>query len=231
MSESEQAPESVKQLPSLAAHARRVLGVLVEKAKTTPDSYPMTLNGIVVACNQKSNRAPQMQLGEGDVQIALDQLRSLGAVAEIQGSGRVSKFRHLAYDWLGVRGAEAAIVVELLLRGPQTVGELRSRASRMEATGDLQATTAHVEALIEKGLVVALTPAGRGQQFAHTLYAPIEISHLKEKVAAAEVAEAMPAAMAVASDRRTDTGLAERLDSLTKRVAELERIVAQIQQA
>ena len=104
---------------------RRVAGVLVEKAKTTPDQYPLTVNSLVNGCNQKNNRDPNMQLEEADVMESLDRLKSAGAVAEIQGSGRVAKFRHLLYDWLGVDKVELAVMAELLLRGAQTEGELR----------------------------------------------------------------------------------------------------------
>ncbi len=95
---------------------RRVVGVLVEKAKTTPEQYPMTINGLVNGCNQKSNRDPQMQLQENDVMDTLDRLKGVGVVVEIQGSGRVAKFRHLMYEWLGVDKVELAVMTELLLR-------------------------------------------------------------------------------------------------------------------
>ena len=97
----EVAEESAKPVP-LSANARRVLGVLVEKAKTTPDNYPLTLSAIVTASNQKSNRSPQMNLTENDVQQAVDELRELGAIAEVQSTGRVPKYRHYMYEWLGV---------------------------------------------------------------------------------------------------------------------------------
>ena len=89
----------------LSASARRVLGVLVEKAKTTPDNYPLTLSGIVTGSNQKSNRDPKMDLDDEDALLALDELRRLGAAREVQGSGRAIKYRHSAYDWLDVDGA------------------------------------------------------------------------------------------------------------------------------
>src|SRR5262245_61813290 len=94
-------PESPQWRP-LAAIDRRVLGVLVEKAKTVPASYPMTLNAIATGANQKNNRFPEMQLEADRVQDSLDRLRELGAVGEVQGEGRVPKFRHYLYKWLGV---------------------------------------------------------------------------------------------------------------------------------
>lgn len=171
--------------------------MLVEKAKTTPDSYPLTLSALISGCNQKSNRDPQMDLDEDDVMLALDGLRAIGAAREVQGSGRVNKFRHAAYEWMDVSSREAAVMTELLLRGPQTAGEIRSRASRMEPLGDLAAVNELLETLIAKGLVVALTPAGRGQTFAHTLYPPDEQSRLQSSASSA--AAAAPAATAPAS--------------------------------
>src|SRR6187401_959811 len=90
----------------IPAIERRVLGVLVEKAKTVPESYPMTLAGICTACNQKNNRYPLMQLEQHQLDEPLEQLRTKGAVALVQGSGRVEKFRHYLSDWLGATGAE-----------------------------------------------------------------------------------------------------------------------------
>src|SRR5947207_2047034 len=115
------ASESVKpRWRALNRIDRRVAGVLVEKAKTTPDQYPMTINGLLNGANQKSNRDPQMQLEESDVLESLDRLKAVGAVVEIQGGGRVPKFRHLMYEWLGVDKVELAVMAELLLRGAQT---------------------------------------------------------------------------------------------------------------
>lgn len=160
---------------------RRVLGVLVEKAKTTPDNYPLTLASLVAGCNQKSNRSPQMQVDEDEVTDALESLRGIGAVREVQGSGRVNKYRHAAYEWLQVNAPQAAVMTELLLRGPQTAGELRSRASRMEPFADLETLSATLGELQQKGLVIPLTPPGRGQVFAHALYLPDELRRLQQE--------------------------------------------------
>jgi uncharacterized protein YceH (UPF0502 family) len=169
---------------------RRVAGVLVEKAKTTPEQYPLTLNGLINGCNQKNNRDPQMQLKEADVTESLDRLKQVGAVVEVQGSGRVPKFRHLLYDWLGVDKVELAVMAELLLRGAQTEGELRGRAARMEPIADLTVLRSILQSLHSKGLVLELTPAGRGQIISHTLYEPEELERLKEKFAAGHYQEA-----------------------------------------
>jgi uncharacterized protein YceH (UPF0502 family) len=164
---------------------RRVAGVLVEKAKTTPEQYPMTINGLVNGCNQKSNRDPQMQMEENDVVESLDRLKAVAAVVEIQGSGRVAKFRHLMYEWLGVDKVELAVMAELLLRGAQTEGELRGRASRMEPIADLNALRSILESLRAKKLVIDITPPGRGQIISHNLYEPEELQRLKARHAGA----------------------------------------------
>ncbi len=91
---------------------RRILGVLGEKAKTTPDQYPLTLNALTNGCNQKSNRSPQMNLEPIQVEDALEKLRAIAAVSEVQGGGRVAKFRHYIYEWLGVDKAESAVMIE-----------------------------------------------------------------------------------------------------------------------
>lgn len=175
--------DSTKRPTPLGRNERRVLGVLVEKAKTTPDSYPLSIAAIVAGSNQKSNRSPLMQLDDDDVQLALDNLRAVGAARELQGLGRVAKFRHVAYEWLGVDAAGAAIMTELLLRGPQTLGELRTRASRMHEFPDLDSVSAVIATLQTSGLVQALTPPGRGQTFAHALYPPDEQRYLASKIA------------------------------------------------
>jgi len=158
-----------------------VLGVLAEKAKTTPDIYPMSLNAVCTGCNQKSNRWPLMQLDPGDVEEALDRLRGLGAVGLVEGYGRVAKYRHYLYEWLGVDKVEMAVITELLLRGDQTVGELRGRAARMEPISDLAALHPVLASLKAKGLVVSLTPEGRGHVVTHALYKPRELEALRAK--------------------------------------------------
>lgn len=158
---------------------RRLLGVLIEKSKTTPDAYPMTLNGLAVGASQKSNRAPLMQVEPHELEPALERLRAVGAVALVQGAGRVEKYRHYAYEWLGVDKVELAVMAELLLRGAQTVGELRGRASRMTPIADLAALRPVLHSLAAKGLIVSLTPEGRGHVVSHNLYEPRELERLR----------------------------------------------------
>ena len=180
-----------KPIPSLE---RRILGVLGEKAKTTPDSYPLSLNALVNGCNQKSNRYPQMNVESIRVENALEKLRAIGAVSEVQGGGRVAKFRHYLYEWLGVSKVESAVMIELLLRGSQTLGELRGRAARMEPIADVAALRPIVKELQDRGLIISLTPEGRGQIVTHALYLEEEMDKVRTKAKeAADAAEAAPA--------------------------------------
>ena len=208
---------------------RRVAGVLVEKAKTTPENYPPSLNAITTGANQKSNRSPQMDLDPSDVELALDELREMGAVVEIQGDGRVAKYKHCLYDWLGVDKVELAVMAELMLRGEQTVGELRGRAARMEPIADLGALRPVLQSLIEKKLVLSLTPEGRGQIVTHGLYQANELE--KATARAGEIAastSSRPAATrkvsedAVAALRQEVAELRQELARLSERLKVLE---------
>src|SRR5579862_5646432 len=111
-------------LPTLSLLETRILGVLVEKQHTVPDSYPLSLNALVAGCNQKTARAPIMDVGDADVLAAIDGLKSLSLVFEGSGS-RVVRFEHNAGRVLGVPGAAVALLAALMLRGPQTAAELR----------------------------------------------------------------------------------------------------------
>jgi uncharacterized protein YceH (UPF0502 family) len=124
----------------------RVLGCLIEKELTTPEYYPLSLNSLTNACNQKSNRDPVVSLAEEEVVRALDSLRFKQLVVLSADGGRVPKYRHLLAEKLGMMPAEMAIICELLVRGPQTVGELRTRGERMYPFGDL---TSVEEVLLE----------------------------------------------------------------------------------
>ncbi|MCA9312116.1 MAG: YceH family protein [Phycisphaerales bacterium] len=132
----------------LTPHECRVLGVLIEKAQTTPGQYPLTLNSAVTGSNQKSNREPVVNLSEEQVEIALDGLRQKQLVREVMLSGsRVSKYRHTARDTLAVTTEELVILAELLLRGPQSIGELRGRATRMHPIESLEEAQSIVDGL------------------------------------------------------------------------------------
>ena len=202
---------------------RRVAGVLVEKAKTTPENYPLSLNAITTGSNQKSNRSPQMDIDSTDVELALDELRDMGAIVEIQGDGRVAKYKHRLYDWLGVDKIELAVMAELMLRGEQTVGELRGRAGRMERIADLSALQLILESLIQKKLVISLTSAGRGQVVTHGLYQPNEME--KVNAHAGEIASS-------GSSRPTSAPKVseDAVTALRNEMAELRQEIAQLRE-
>ena len=166
----------------LDANERRVLGVLIEKGKTTPDQYPLSLNAVVTGCNQKSNRDPAMQLDEESASRALTSLRHSGAVAEVFGSGKIPRYRHLAYEWLGVGKEELAILGELLLRGEQSEGDLRGRASRMDPIPDLDALRTHLDAMASRNLIVWLSPPGRGRMLTHGLLPEEKLEKVRSQV-------------------------------------------------
>src|SRR3954471_7808735 len=174
----------------LSPRERRVLGVLVEKAKTTPEYYPLTIAAIVTGSNQKSNRDPVTNYDADDVEEILNGLRKKGAAVMVEAGGRVVRWKHTLYDWLKVNKVELAVVVELLLRGPQTEGDLRSRASRMEPFPDLASLQTVLESLAARDLVVYLSPPGqkRGVMVTHGLYPPQELEKVRQVFAQAAAA-------------------------------------------
>jgi hypothetical protein len=211
---------------------RRVLGVLVEKAKTTPGSYPMTVNAIVTGCNQKSNRDPVTDLDEADVMNALRALKQVGAVEELDWLGRAPKYKHLAYDWLSVDRAELAVLAELLLRGAQTMGELRGRAARMEPIADVSELEPIVAALVQRGLMIEVTPPGRGQVVSHNLYLPEELAGVRSAGSGDGVARPTPGP---ASRREVPAGdpppsSGPEIARLRTEVAELRRRVEDLEE-
>ena len=210
---------------------RRVAGVLVEKAKTTPDSYPLTLNAITTGSNQKSNRSPQMQLNHDDVQEALDELREMGAVTEYHSDGRKPKFKHRLYEWLGVDKIEMAVMAELLLRGAQTLGDLRARASRMETIESQAELKPIVGRLLERGLMIELTPPGRGQLVTHSLYMPEELAKVERELKSGVSAPTeKPAPASTSPQPELHSNLEQRLDELTQQVEILTKKVEEISQ-
>jgi uncharacterized protein YceH (UPF0502 family) len=158
----------------------------VEKAKTTPDVYPLSMNSLVTGCNQKSNRDPVVDLSDVDVEEALSSCQRKGLAIKITG-GRVERWRHNLYDAWHADKVELAILGELLLRGPQTEGELRGRASRMEPIADVDALRALLKPLAERRLVVYLSPEGRrGTTLTHGFHAAEELSRLRSRLNAEE---------------------------------------------
>ena len=132
--------------PTLSAIEARVLGTLMEKARTVPDSYPLTLNSLLLGCNQKSSREPLMELDEAEVASALDNLKNLNLVRE-SSSGRSTRFEHNFQRGIGVYEQAAVLLGLLILRGPQTAGELRLNAERWYKFADISS----VEGFSEEG--------------------------------------------------------------------------------
>jgi hypothetical protein len=214
---------------ALAPAQRRVLGVLIEKAKTTPAGYPMSVNALVAGCNQKQNRDPLSEYDAYEVEKALRDLERLGLVREIDWMGRVAKYRHEAYDRLGVDKVELAVLAELLLRGTQSLGDLRARAARMEPIADLDALRPVVERLVGRGLVLELTPPGRGQLVTHGLLTAPEQAASRSAASAAPQSAAPVPAPAPAGHAGLEQEVARlrgELARLAERVAELERRAA-----
>lgn len=203
--------------PVLDVRERRLLGVLVEKAKTTPDVYPMSVNALTVGANQKSNRDPVMNLSEEEVEETLDVLQRKGFVTRVQG-GRVERWRHNLYDLCTSAKVEMAVITELLLRGPQTEGELRGRASRMEPIEDLETLRNLLRPLAERGLVVFLGPEGRrGTLITHGFCGPAELETLRSRSAAEEVmARPMPVNPAAENQATEIAELRSQLQELRK---------------
>jgi uncharacterized protein YceH (UPF0502 family) len=200
----------------------RVLGCLIEKEITTPDQYPLSLNALVNACNQKTNRDPVLALAEADVQATLDALAKRHLVLERSGFGsRVLKYRHRLcngdHNPLQLSPQELALVCELLLRGPQTPGELRARAQRLAPFGD----AGHVETTLEElqtrpdGPFVVRLPRQPGAREAR--YAQLFTG---EPAIAAEAAAALPGGAPIELSETTEFA------ALVARVAALEATVA-----
>ena len=231
MTNDEMSRENSPKWQILDRNDRRVAGVLIEKAKTTPDNYPLTLNSLLNGANQKSNRFPQMQLDEEHVYDALERLRKLGAVAEVQGDGRVPKFRHLMYDWLGVDKFELAVMAELLLRGAQTLGELRGRAARMEKIPGITELRPVIDSLRSKGLLIYLTPPGRGCVVTHALYQEQELAKLRTEHSNSNVNVDVPENSSAPTPRvAPEIADDSEIDELRAEVAELKEAVSQLRE-
>jgi len=156
----------------LSRGQRRVLGTLLEKAFTTPDGYPMTLKGLTTGCNQKSNRDPVTNYSEDQIEDLTEQLRRLGLVSELHSDGgRALRYRHLVRKRFEFSEPQIAILAELWLRGRQTLGELRQRASRMVPIESLDDLRAELDGLVADGHLLASGSLDRrGVEVDHGFY-------------------------------------------------------------
>jgi uncharacterized protein len=190
-------------MKTLSLLETRVLGTLYEKQHTVPDTYPLTLNALVSGCNQKTSRSPVMEVSESEVQAGLDSLKSANLVIESSG-GRVARYSHNVERVLQVPSQSAAILTVLMLRGPQTAGELRINCERLHSFADISAVQGFLDELAGRSLVVQLPrlPGARENRWAHLLSgaptleatetrkapesSPDEVSALKTNVARLE---------------------------------------------
>lgn len=168
-------------LPLLSLLETRVLGVLVEKQYTVPDTYPLTLNALVSGCNQKTSRDPVLNASDGEVQAAIDHLRTLSLIVESSG-GRVQRYAHNTERVLGLPTQSVALVSTLMLRGPQTAAELRANSERLHRFADVSAVEGFLHELADRpagSLVVLLprAPGSREPRWAHLLSGPPVIDY------------------------------------------------------
>ncbi len=203
----------------LSTGEARVLGALVEKEITTPDYYPLTLNALINACNQRSNREPVMDLDEDDTRQALHGLENKQLAGRARSAdGRVTKYEHWLGEAFNFSRAETALICVLLLRGPQTPGELRSRTERMHPFTEISDVIAGLQKLMERepSLVALLPrqPGAREARYAHLLSGPVESIQMPVDSAPTQV---------IASNTPEQD---DRIEKLESTVAELRREVA-----
>jgi uncharacterized protein YceH (UPF0502 family) len=207
----------------------RVLGVLIEKALTTPQQYPLSLNSLTVGCNQKNCRNPLTSFDEDRVFDAVESLRTKGLVREAMLSGsRVAKFRHVARETLGVETPELVVLAELMLRGPQTAGELRGNASRMHPIESLDALQGVLNSLMSREpAMVRELPGGHARRFAQLLCPDLHPVH--EPAGHAMPEHSAPhAGVAGHGAASTSPALAARVESLEQEVQRLKDAVQRL---
>jgi hypothetical protein len=221
----------------LSSSETRVLGCLLEKQRTTPDAYPLSLNALRLACNQSTNRDPVVEYDDAVIRDALHRLERRGYTRLASGAGsRAAKYRHLLADALPMSSAEQAVICVLMLRGPQTPGELKQRTERMHAFVDLGEVHDTLARLIERELVVRLErrPGHKEERYAQLLQGQDD----EESLAYESAADGPPRAAwsepggrpvsdaALAAPRTGDASGQRELDALRERVEQLERDVA-----
>jgi uncharacterized protein YceH (UPF0502 family) len=209
----------------LSAAQARVLGALVEKEVTTPDYYPLSLNALINACNQRSNREPVMDLDEEDVRLALRLLEEKRLAGRARGvDSRVTKYQHWLGEVFNFTRAETALICVLLLRGPQTPGELRGRTERLHRFDEIGEVLAALQKLMERepplAAVLPRQPGTKESRYAHLLSGPVE------STAAAFAAEPYSARR----ETGDNAGHEERIAQLEATVVELRHEVAALRQ-
>ena len=195
----------------------RVLGALVEKDITTPDYYPLSLNALVNACNQKNNRDPVMSLDENAVRDALAGLQEFDLAGPAsRADSRVTKYEHRLQEVLNLSRGETAVLCALLLRGPQTPGELRGRTERMHSFEDLDAVQTSLQKLMQHepplAMMLPKQPGTKESRYAHLLSGPVD------------------AAAFAASAAVTDSGDEGRMARMEEQIADLRREIGELRQ-
>lgn len=209
-------------LPVLTPAEVRVLGCLIEKQITTPDTYPLTLNALTNACNQLSNRDPVVSFDETTIVRALDGLRDKRLAVLFHGAdSRVAKYRHAIGDVIPLTRAEVALVCVLMLRGPQTIGELRTRTERLFAFENLAEVETTLNQMAERQppLVVRLPrqPGAKESRFAHLLSGPVDVPP------ADRAPPVEPATAAVRAEDARIAALEQQLGDVRRDLAELKQ--------
>ena len=213
----------------------RVIGAMVEKEKTTPDQYPLSVNALMNACNQKSNREPVVSLDESQVQTVLDALREKRLVMEEGGYGsRVPKYKHrfanTEFGELKLSDQELAVITVMFLRGPQTPGELRSRTNRLCVFKDVHEVEQLLEQLIERDdgpfvLKLPREPGKRESRYAHLFSGELDVESMPASVVQASGAVSSTVSGALSGI----TGQGDSLQALEERVTELEQRLAELE--
>ena len=202
----------------------RVLGSLIEKDATTPDYYPLSLNALVNACNQKSNRDPVLNLGENEVRDALESLHEKRLAGPAGGAeSRVTKYEHRVYETLKLSRPEVAILCELLLRGPQTPGELRGRAERLHRFENIEDVLSTLRRLMDRepplSAVLPRQPGTKEARYAHLLAGEVPSG----------IAESAATAQSAVTDADRLSTLERRVEELSEEVERLNRTVTELQ--
>ncbi|MEO8674708.1 MAG: YceH family protein [Casimicrobiaceae bacterium] len=212
-------------LPSLSLLETRVLGVLVEKQHTVPDAYPLTLNALVSGCNQKTSRDPILDAGDAEVQATVDHLRTLSLIVESSG-GRVMRYAHNVLRVLAVPSQSVTLLAALMLRGPQTVSELRINTERLHRFADVSAVEAFLHELAARpaGALVAelpRQPGTRETRWIHLLSGTPALETLSAAVAGNEILAVSEVATLKANLARVEDELAALKAVVAKLCAEL----------
>jgi len=208
--------------PQLSPNEARVIAAMVEKSIATPQYYPMTVNAIMLACNQKSSRSPVMNLSEGDVGAALNSLEQNKLVARDDFGGRVAKWRHHFHNQLLLKPPVMAVLATLILRGPQTLSELRANAVGLGGPSDAEGVNQALQDLADRAQPMAtLLPRAVGQsslRYAHTLSGEVAMPFSPE-----QTSPVAAVATTASGEKISLADLYERIRVLEAKVAELEQ--------